>query len=502
MLPRATVWPTLTAKMRTWRRLGVQLYPAQLAASTALAGPRDRPRVVQVIGGERAGKSQWTAHEVTALLPWCDLVYLAGDNYANTEREFEYIEDNLRRLNVLAAVRKPQAGQWDMTCATGARIATLSFERGADALIATGQAPDLVVLCEAGLLDEDHFLAAFARVAERRGAVILSGTLKRARPWYVALYRQLQSSDNPYAGRSFALPSWENLSIYPAGRNDPTIKALEAALGDVLFRERIGAEPVPSPLLVFGREFDYAKHVRKVDYDPALPIWIAVDPGYAGAYALLVVQAASASDVRVIDEFYRQYETWDKAVDWLRQRDYIRQDGNRITNVELAVMDVAGRQHHADKSQIEQWRDATGIEFRCEPVSIETGISRLRDFLKSPFNGQPRITIAPRCEGLLWELAEGEQYPRDQAGNPIKERPIDAHNHARKALSYLLVAAFGESDFAAPRQVRPGHNPFADKTSRVGVELVRTEAGRLMFARETQRAARRVPLSFNRRRDE
>lgn len=494
-MSRATVWPSLAQKQRTWDRLGAQLYPAQLAASSVLTGRRDVPSVVQVIGGERAGKSQWTGHEVTALLLWCDLIYLTGEQYDNTEREFEYIEANLRALNVLARVHKPQNGQWEMTCVSGARIATLSFQRGADVLIATGQAPDLVVLCEAGLLEEDHFTAAFARVAERRGSVILAGTLKRAKPWYVALYRQLQG-DNPYSGKAYSFPSWQNTAIYPGGRTDPTILALESALGDLVFRERIGAEPVPSPLLVFGREFEYAKHVRKVEYDPALPLWVCVDPGYAGAYAVEVLQAASASDVRVIDEFYRQYETWDRAVEWLRGRPYVECVDGKIKNIGRAVMDVAGHQHHADKSQVEQWRDATGIEFLTEPVGIETGISRMRDFLRSPFNGLPRIAIHPKCEGLLWELAEGEQYPKDQAGNPIKESPIDAHNHARKALSYLLVNAFGPSDFAPTRTPKPGGNPFAQPDT-PGVDIVRKPDGRITFAQpKPQRRPSSGGLSF------
>lgn len=499
-MSRATIWPTLRQKLLTWRRLGVELYPNQLAASSVLVGRRDVPSVVQVIGGERAGKSQWTAHEITALLPWCDLIYLAGDSYENAEREFEYLEANMRRLNVLAAVSKPKQGQWEMRTVGprgGTHIATLSFQRGADALIATGRAPDLVVLCEAGLMEEDHFLAAYSRVAERRGSVILSGTLKRARPWYVNLFRELQG-ENDYRGKSQSFPSWQNLSIYPGGRTDPTILALERVLGDMVFRERIGAEPVPSPLLVFGREFEYGKHVRKVAYDPALPLWIAVDPGYAGAYALLVVQAASASDVRVIDEFYRQYETWDRAVEWLRSRAYVTCEDGKIKNIQRAVMDVAGKQHHADRSQVEQWRDTTGIDFLAEPVGIETGISRMRDFLRSPFNGLPRLSIHPRCEGLLSELAQGEQYPKDQAGNAIKEHPIDANNHARKALSYLLVNAYGESDFAKPRKPQPGRNPFNEQEA-PQVDIVKTDKGNVTFKRP--KVKRGGGLSFGGDRD-
>lgn len=491
----SAAWPTWTQKRTTMRHLRATLFPAQDEASRFLTGPRTVPSVVQVIGGERAGKSQWTAYETVMLMPWCDLIFLCGLEYDNTRREFEYVEEALRKLGALKSVNKPRRAQWEMISATGCRIATLSFTRGVDAIITTGLAPDLVVLCEAGLLDLEHFNAAYARVAEKRGAVIMAGTLKRAKPWYVALYRELQTDANPYHGRSFSFPSWENQTVYPRGRADETIKAMEQALGDLVFRERFGAEPVPSPLLVFGHEFAYATHVKHVDYDPDLPLWIAVDPGYAGAYAVLIVQAASASDVRVIDEFYRQYATWDEAVAWLRERPYVHQnEKGRILNIERAVMDIAGTQHHGDKSQVERWRDTTGINFLCQPVPIETGISRLRDFLRSPFNGKPRIAIAPRCEGLLWELTEGEQYPKDSAGNPVKEAPVDANNHARKALSYLLVNAFGVSDFSQPLTVKPGANPFA-RAAAQRVELVRTGRG-IAWSKGRKRSVVKGGLSF------
>lgn len=50
------------------------MFPSQLEASRVLVGKRTAARVVQVLGGERAGKSQWAGYEVAALLPgatWC-----------------------------------------------------------------------------------------------------------------------------------------------------------------------------------------------------------------------------------------------------------------------------------------------------------------------------------------------------------------------------------------------------------------------------------------------
>jgi hypothetical protein len=360
---------------------------------------------------------------------------------------------------------------------TGAELRTLSFAQdGIDALPVTGKAPDLIVLCEAGMLDEGFLTSAYLRVAEKRGGVIATGTLKRSRPWYVSLYNRMQQGGETFNGRSFSFPSWENEIIYPGGESDPAILAMKAVLSDVEYQERLGAVPVPSSLLVFGREFDWKLHVKRQDYDAGLPLWLACDPGYAGAYSLLVVQAASSSEVRVIDEFYGRYKTWDDAVNWLLHRPYVRVDGRgwiKAPSITRAVMDVAGRQHHGDKSQVEQWYDATGLNWRGQTVPIETGINRMRDFLRSPFDWDtPRLLIDPKCEGLLFELSEGEVYQKDRSGEPLREAPIDRHNHSRKALSYLLVDAFGESEGGREAGSTPGRNPYRRTRRAVSTETV------------------------------
>ena len=483
------VWPEWNVKrLLLADKYKAELFPSQLEASRVLVGKRTAARVVQVLGGERAGKSQWAGYEVAALLPWCNLVYLVGMEYENTEPEFGYIKDCLDRIGYLESKREPKTGASSLKMSeSGAEVKCISLAtRGSDALIATGRAPDIVVMCEAGTCEEDHFLAAVGRVTEKRGAVIMTGTLKRSKPWYVNLWRSMQTPGNKWNGASFSFPSWENAVIYPGGEDDPAIVALRGMLGPARFAERIGAKPVPSPLLVFGQEFDWDMHVKDVVHDAGLPLYLACDPGYAGAYSLLVLQATSSTDVRVIDEYYQQYATWDKAVDWLRGRPYIEVDdeGKIVTPIVRAVMDIAGNQHHADKSQVENWYDATGIVWRSNPVGIETGISRLRDFLRSPFGwDETRIRISAKCEGLLWELNEGEMYQADGSGSPVKDRPIDRNNHSRKALSYFLVEMFGESDGMDTRGgVKPGHNPWAQPTVTAGKQLVSySEDGKRVF---------------------
>lgn len=442
-----TRWPTWTEKSIIFERFGYVPSDLQAEIHRRVQVERVVPQCLLVLGGERAGKSTVAGMEAAALsVAWCDLVYIAGESYENAEPEFEVMHKALRSVSgLLTRPSKPKRGQWELTTKTGCTVQTLSFAHdGPDALIATGKAPDVVLLAEAGLLDYSEFLAAYGRVAEKRGLVLASGTLKAAQPWYAEKYRQFKGP-NEFNGQSVSLPSWANLTVFPGGRNDLAIVALAAAYDEQTFAERFGAEPVPSALLVFGREFSHDLHVKSTAYDPALPVEVAVDPGYAGAYAVCVMQWTGPADVRVISEFYRQYATWDQAVDWVLADD--KPWKGRITS---GVGDDAIRQHHADSSQLEQWR-SRGIHLRSQYISIEDGISRTRDFLRSPSSGTPRIVYDPSCKSGIWEFGR-ESYPSDQDGQPLKEHPIDRFNHARKAVGYWLIDHFGRSDYAGPRR--------------------------------------------------
>ena len=106
------------------------------------------------------------------------------------------------------------------------------------------------------------------------------------------------------------------------------------------------------------------------------------------------------------------------------------------------MIDIAGRQHHAAPSQIQIWAAHANLRLRSHRVWIKDGIDRLRTFLRDPGSGEPRITINPRCQALIREFAN-YRYHEPREHRPISELPIDADNHAIKALCYWLFDRFG-----------------------------------------------------------
>ena len=119
------------------------------------------------------------------------------------------------------------------------------------------------------------------------------------------------------------------------------------------------------------------------------------------------------------------------------------------------VIDVAGRKHEAQKSQIEIWEELTGLHLRSQFVPIPDGISRYRSFLDNPGYGiegdqigtpllGARIVYDRRCVNAITEHGKYKYRDiREDRSTAGAEKPIDANNDALKALAYYLVDVFG-----------------------------------------------------------
>ncbi|HLB31256.1 MAG TPA: hypothetical protein VJN91_06990, partial [Gammaproteobacteria bacterium] len=360
---------------------------------------------------------------------------LVGQTYENARREFEYLIEQLSEVGALdpREVSQPRQGSWQMVTRTGCLIVTLSVERGAAAVIARGEQPDIICLCEAGIITSySVFLAAVRRVTRVKGRVILGGTMKDNFGWYASLGDELDAPGNPWRGQTQSLPAWSNTYLYPGGENDPEIVRLRAILPDDEFQRTVAAKKVPSSALIFP-EFSYAQHVRPCPFDPALPVHIWIDPGYfPSVYAVIPVQF-HGPEVWQIDEIYLNHHTHQQVIAEAKKRPW-------WGKVQRAVIDFAGRQHHAEQSAEEVWRHLAGKRCHSQQVGILDGIARHRDFLHNK-----RLIHDSRCRYTLEEYKKYKR-PTDRDGNPTDDLPRDENNHSMKAIAYGLVDHFGFVD--------------------------------------------------------
>lgn len=435
-------------KRRLFEIVGYQPHQAQWMAHSSPAS------VVVFSGGVRAGKSMAAAHEALAWL-LCHspdrpppLVWLVGPSYSLVRAEFRYLAQAALKLGVTTPrmVRMPQDEYMPCTLKTvfGGEVVSRSTD---DVRKLAATAPDLVVMCEPGLMTEDAYQRARERAAERRGRVWLSGTLEQSMDWYSELVRLGQTYPNPQDVHAICAPTWENRAIYPLGLDDPWLQAQREALGERYFAERFGGVPIEPASLVFAG-LELGRLVGDYPWRPDLPTEVAVDPGWrhGHGYAVLAIQSDGA-EAWVVDCIYMEETPVEQVLQVCATRPW-------WPAVRSGIIDVAGSQHQQSMpSQIELWW-RYGVHLWGQKVPEREGIDHLRTLF-----GQGRIHIDVRCQRLIWELAHW-RYAEDKGTGSVTEKPLDRDCDCVKALIYWARARLSAA-LAMPAASRPRVVVFA-----------------------------------------
>ena len=396
-----------------------------------------------VAGGEQAGKSLIASKYLLGRFAETDqrgLYWLVAADYERTRAEFEYLLADFSALGILKEASK-RVDPGHLTLADGTRIETKSAK---DPRTLAMRAPNGIIGCEASQLDMETFFRLRGRCAPKRGWMFLAGTFEGSLGWYPQMFTAWASGADREA-RAYSLPSYTNKYLYPGGANDPEILRLKEVASDDFFMERIEGKPSPPKGVVFP-EFRPDAHISDIKYEPGEPVHIWMDPGYAGAYAVEVVQVIG-EQIRVIDEIYEQGLVTDDIIDVARSREW-------WPDVRFGVIDIAGTQHQAMAAPAEAWLNQTGLYLSSQKVKINEGTERLKGWLKiDPKTHAPRIVFSPRCHGILSEFGaaanpfDGQtkayRWKTDREGNIVGDVPEDKHNHGVKAVIYGLVDRFG-----------------------------------------------------------
>ena len=404
---------------------------------------KDTSRNKLIAGGERAGKSKVTSKELLFHWAWDisaekkkALYWLLGNDYEACRGEWEHIVEDFQKLELLSAPPTKNIDPGEIKLQDGTTIVTKSARYPEK--IAT-VAPDGILICEAAQVDYDVFLRAKTRTAEKRGWLCMAGTFEQEEyvGWYRELF-QLGQSVNNLELKSFSLPTWTNNYIFPGGRNDPEILKQEAGMTQDRFMERFGGEPCPKTGRVIT-EFSNTIHVKDCPFNKDLTVELWIDPGYAGAYAVLAVQDYG-DHLKFIDEIYVQGVVTKDIILMCKKKDW-------WSAVNGGAIDIAARQHQAMAAPVEVWLSEGNVGLQSKKVQIEDGIDLLRTHLKQhPVTGQPGIEIDPKCRGFISECG-GCKSPVESGGiwmrNKDTLKPLDKNNHACKAAIYGLANKYG-----------------------------------------------------------
>ena len=423
--------------------LGYKLSPEQRAPLYDIEHP-----VVLMAGGAGGGKSFIGGLFGTTRLMYTPLLWVVGPTYELARAEFGELHANLERVDLLAegSVSLPLTGRWTMRTVLGQRIETQSAD---DVRKLAAKGPTGIIVAEAALHPYEVFLRCMERLTraeatQYRPWVFLSGTFEIGRRWYADLWETLQG-DNVWSGQSYSVPTWCNPHLYPQGREDPQIVAMERAFPAERFIERFGAKPVPPANVIF-KSFSHAVHVRQdVVFNKDWPVELWIDPGYSGSnYAVEVVQfppsdaalgGSEKQEVWVVDEIFGELAIAQEIILVAKSRPW-------WDNVKGGVIDVAGRQHAAAASQIEIWASEAGIGLRSQRVGVQEGIDRHQTFLKDPATGEARIFYNPGCVGILGEYGRWQRKTVTVDKIAINQ-PERGSCDGLKAVSYGLFDEFG-----------------------------------------------------------
>ena len=404
-----------------------------------------RKRFTLVAGGEQAGKSMVASKYLVSRFledEGAGLYWLVAADYERTRAEFDYLVEDFATLGILAEVSK-RVDPGRILLADGTKIETKSAK---DPRTLAMRAPNGILGCEASQLDLDSYHRLRSRVAPKRGWLFLSGTFEGSLGWYPQLFSSWQTGSEDE--KSFSLPSYSNTNLYPEGIHDPEILRLKNMASDEFFMERIQGIPCPPSGLVFG-EFRADLHTDdEAKYIKGEPVYLWMDPGYAGAYAVEAAQVIN-DQVCVFDEVYERGLTTEEMITATTNKPW-------WPDVHSGTIDIAGYQHQAMSAPAEMWMDKTGIYLDAQKVRINEGTERLKGFMKTdPLTSRSGIVFNPACRGILSEFGavpspfDGQtrayRWKTDREGNIVGETPDDKNNHGIKAVIYGLVSRFGYS---------------------------------------------------------
>lgn len=398
----------------------------------------DDSRITLIAGGERGGKSLTAEKKALPKMFSGKLFWLVGKEYGEVRAEFGYFIEDFVKLGIFQSA-STNVDPGKIVFNEGKVLITLPTK---DVQKIATEAPDGIIVAEAAKIEYYAYLKLLGRLIEKRGWMIMSGTFEGSLGWYPELFTSWQGF-NEEGGKSFSLPTWSNIVIFPGGRQDEAILGIERDTPHDMFSERYGGIPCP-PSNKAVPEFSNKIHVGDYKYDPNLPVWLWIDPGYAGAYAVEVIQKWP-EQVVIVDEIYLQGYVTSEIIKICN--DPIKNPWWKL--VEGGVIDIAGKQHQAMEAPTEIWLSEANLSLRSQKVKEEYGLELLRGFLKvNPLTGKPKLLVNASCKGFISECG-GCQSPVG-GGMWLKDintgKLLNRDNHACKAVIYGLVDSFGYTE--------------------------------------------------------
>lgn len=366
--------------------------------------------------------------------------WIVGPNYQDCEKEFRVVYDTMKALDVGPKLcskftNNVENGNMHITTNWGFDLECRSAQHP-ESLV--GEGLDFVLMVEAGR----HHRRTWAQyirpaLSDKRGWSIHSGVPEGSSEQSLLYHLWKRGQDpNNKAWTSFRMPSWTNDVVFPGGRNDPEIVDAESDLTPDEFDRQYGAQFVERVGRVM-QEWDDALHVRKLQYNPDWPLYLAIDYGYTNDWVMLFIQVDNWGNAYVIRE-----KRWK-----LKDTEVIAEEVLKDAVLgPLVRRAVAFYPDPAAPDDTAIFSRKTGLPFRSNTGGeIKTRLSMVRKKLKpmpehaDPEDQQAGILVDQSCAMLIWEMREGYRWPEHKSEiRNESENPMDKDNHGPEALGRFV----------------------------------------------------------------
>lgn len=273
------------------------------------------------IAGTRGGKSRMCGEEASVyLLVGATRVWLVGQTYNDTEKEFRYISDALHSTafadlfgdpnSVLVKdVYNPDGGNMHIQTAWGSEVVCKSLQNVSSGSPPLGEECDLIVLCEPANIKNPKYIYErylFGRLASRNGDMIISGTPAGKAPksdpdgWLYNFYMKGMVGSEEYDPEYFTnvWSSWEN----PNFKEDPYW--IRSWMNPLIFAEQYEAQFI----LISGSVFDAFTPQLHIIPPFKIPAnwnrYEAIDPGFSGMFYWGAGVMGYDGVLYMVDEYY------------------------------------------------------------------------------------------------------------------------------------------------------------------------------------------------------
>jgi hypothetical protein len=154
------------------------------------------------------------------------------------------------------------------------------------------------------------------------------------------------------------------------------------------------------------------------DYDPALGLYISVDPGYTNPFACLWIMPVEKGErVMVLDEYYQRFRTTPE------NARAIAKQHQEMDHPPLKM----GYGDPANPERLVLLSEVLGIEVKGARLPVEVGQEMVRQWLERRYDGAPCLVFHHRCRNLVRELRKYREH-----------EPGKGEHHALDALRYFF----------------------------------------------------------------